>query len=222
MTPDFDTELGTIRDELVRMTRLVGTAMNCGTQALLDADLTLAEAVIAADARIDTMANDVEQRCFDLITDSAPTPDQLRVVIGSLRIAASLERMGDLAEHVAKQSRLRYPRTSVPRELRATFAEMGDLAEAILTTTGAMIGTDDVDLAEEVAGHDDRIDALHRGLFAAVLAPTWEHGVEVAVDVTLLSRYYERYGDHAVSVARRVVTMVTGAPYVGVVLESAR
>ena len=210
--------LETVNAELVQMTRLVGSAMNRATQALLDADLTLAESVIAADAQIDTLASAIEEQCFDLIVIDQPTSAELPFVIGALRIATSLERMGDLADHVAKQSRLRYPRLSIPQELRGTFAEMGGLAEAIVSKTGAVIATRDVALTADIARHDEEVDRLHRELFTIVLSPTWSHGVEAAIDVTLLSRYYERYADHAVSVTRRVVTIVTGAPYVGVSL----
>jgi phosphate transport system protein len=211
-------ELDTINGELVEMTRLVGSAMNRATQALLDADLPLAESVIDADARIDILTSDIEERCLDLIEETHPAAEELRQVIGALRIASSLERMGDLAEHVAKQARLRYPRLSIPLELRATFAEMGGLAEAIVSKTGSVIATRDVGLAADIARHDEAVDRLHRELFTIVLTPSWSHGVEAAIDVTLLSRYYERYADHAVSVTKRVITIVTGAPYAGVTL----
>ena len=216
MVSAFQDQLDMVNGELVQMTRLVGSAMNRATQALLDADLTLAESVIAADAQIDTLASDIEERCFDLIAIEQPDADDLRMAIGALRIATSLERMGDLAEHVAKQARLRYPRLSIPQELRGTFAEMGGLAEAIVSKTGAVIATQDVGLTADIARHDEQVDRLHRELFTIVLSPRWTHGVEAAIDVTLLSRYYERYADHAVSVTRRVVTFVTGEPYVGV------
>jgi phosphate transport system protein len=218
MVSAFQDQLDTVNGELVQMTRLVGSAMNRATQALLDADLTLAESVIAADAQIDTLASDIEERCFDLIAIQQPESWDLRMAIGALRIAASLERMGDLAEHVAKQARLRYPRLSIPQELRGTFAEMGGLAEAIVSKTGAVIATRDVGLTADIARHDEQVDRLHRELFTIVLSSSWTHGVEAAIDVTLLSRYYERYADHAVSVTRRVVTFVTGEPYVGVYL----
>lgn len=218
MVSAFQDQLDMVNGELVQMTRLVGSAMNRATQALLDADLTLAESVIAADAQIDTLASDIEERCFDLIAIEQPDADDLRMAIGALRIATSLERMGDLAEHVAKQARLRYPRLSIPQELRGTFAEMGGLAEAIVSKTGAVIATQDVSLTADIARHDEQVDRLHRELFTIVLSSSWTHGVEAAIDVTLLSRYYERYADHAVSVTRRVVTFVTGEPYVGVSL----
>ncbi len=207
-----------VNADLVTLTQLVGSAMNRATQALLDADLALAESVIEQDARVDTLTNEVEVRCFDIIATQQPTDSDLRMMIGALRIAASLERMGDLAEHVAKQARMRYPRPAVPQELRATFAVMGGIAEEIVSKTGSVIATQDVNLVADIARHDAEMDRLHRELFTIVMSPSWTHGVEAAIDVTLLSRYYERYADHAVSVTRRVVTIVTGEPYVGVSL----
>ena len=208
-----------VNNDLVQMTRLVGSAISQATRSLLDADLRVAEAVIDGDVEVDLLTGAVEERCFDLLAIQQPVGIDLRVVIGALRIAASLERMGDLAEHVAKQARMRYPRPAVPQELRGTFAVMGGHAEAIVSKTGSVIATRDVSLAADVAAHDEEMDRLHRELFTIVLSASWAHGVEAAIDVTLLSRYYERYADHAVSVTRRVVTIVTGDPYIGVSLD---
>jgi phosphate transport system protein len=219
MRAAYHEELDVVTDELVQLTRFVGSAMNQATQSLLNADLSLAEQVIDSDARIDALTSVIEERCFDLVALQQPVATDLRIIIGALRIAASLERMGDLAEHVAKQARMRYPRQAVPQELRATFAEMGDLAEAIVSKTGSVIATKDVALSADIERHDAQMDHLHRELFTIVLSPSWSHGVEAAIDVTLLSRYYERYADHAVSVTKRVVTIVTGEPYVGVTLD---
>jgi phosphate transport system protein len=216
MADSYQDKLDEVNADLVAITRFVGSAMNQATQSLLDADLTIAEKVIESDARIDTLCSSVEERCFDIISLGHPTEADLRLVIGALRIATSLERMGDLAEHIAKQARMRYPKPSVPQELRATFAIMGGVAEAIVSKTGSVIANKDVSLATDIAHHDAEMDNLHRELFTIVLSPTWKHGVEAAIDVTLLSRYYERYADHAVSVTRRVVNVVTGEPYVAV------
>ena len=209
-----------VNNDLVAITTLVGSAMNLATQSLLDADLSLAEKVIQADANIDTLCSAVEDRCLELLEDKRSTGSELRSIIGALRIAASLERMGDLAEHVAKQARMRYPNAAVPQDLRATFAIMGGVAEAIVSKSGAVIATKDVSLASEIAIHDAEMDFRHRELFTIVLSPSWAHGLEAAIDVTLLSRYYERYADHAVSVTRRVINVVTGEPYVAVDITS--
>ena len=208
-----------VTEDLVRLTHLVGSAMRTATQALLDSDLHKAESVIDEDVEVDAITSDIEAQCLDLLARGGLTEPDLRVVIGALRMAASLERMGDLAEHVAKQARLRYPRSSIPTELQPIFTTMGELAEEIVTKTGLVIQTRDVSLTADIARHDTEVDRLHRELFTIVLSPSWTHGVEAAIDVTLLSRYYERYADHAVSVTRRVVTIVTGAPYVGVSLD---
>ena len=209
-----------VNNDLVAITTLVGSAMNLATQSLLNADLSLAEKVIHADANIDALCSAVESRCLELLEDKRSTGSELRSIIGALRIAASLERMGDLAEHVAKQARMRYPNAAVPQDLRETFAIMGGVAEAIVSKSGAVIATKDVSLASEIASHDAEMDFRHRELFTIVLSPSWAHGVEAAIDVTLLSRYYERYADHAVSVTRRVINVVTGEAYVAVDITS--
>jgi phosphate transport system protein len=206
----FELDLQSIDDQLVEMTRLVGSAMSRATSALLDADLAIAESVIAADEQVDALHVDLEERALVLIARQAPVATDLRVLIAALRMSADLERMGDLARHVAKLARLRYPRSAVPAELRADVLEMGQVAQQLVVKTGSIIASRDVHAAEELADDDDAMDRLHRGLFAKLVAPTWSHGVETAVDITLAGRYYERYGDHAVAVARRVVFLVTG------------
>jgi phosphate transport system protein len=211
-------QLETINADLVEVTRLVGSAMNRATQALLDADLQLAEAVIDFDAKVDILTASIEERCFELVALKTSTSADLRSILGSMKMSSSLERMGDLAEHVAKQARMRHPKVAVPQEVRGTFAEMGGLAEAIVNKTGSVIATKAVSMCADIARHDEDMDRLHRELFTIVLSPSWKYGVEEAIDVTLLSRFYERYADHAVSVSKRVVTIVTGEPYVAVSL----
>ncbi|MDD2857825.1 MAG: phosphate signaling complex protein PhoU [Candidatus Nanopelagicales bacterium] len=214
----YEEDLKAVNAGLVEVADLVGSAMFDATHSLLNADNDLAQGVIAQDERIDILTAEIEERCFDLISAQQPTDRDLRILIGSLRIAASLERMGDLAAHVAKQARMRFPNPVVPLELQETFEEMGALAQAIVLKTAQVVATKDLALAADIAAHDEDVDRLHRELFRVVLSPTWTHGVETAIDITLLSRYYERYADHAVSVTRRLITIVTGEPYVGVSL----
>ena len=195
------------------MTSLVGLSMSRATQALLDADLHLAESVIAGDALIDDLAAQVEEDCFKVSARQAPVATDLRIVVAALRISASLERMGDLAAHIAKSARLRYPSSAVPEELRSTFQAMDEVAENVVAKTGAVIASKDISLAGDIARTDEEMYRLHRELFTAVLSPTWSHGVEAAVDITLLSRFYERFADHSVTIAKRVAYVVTGEPY---------
>ncbi len=210
MRDQYHDELDEIAASLVEMTRLVGTAVSRATQALLDADLTTAESVISADAAVDAMNADTEQRCLDILARQQPVARDLRFLITSLRMVADLERMGDMAEHIAKVARRRYPAHAIPPVLDPTLLEMGQVAHRIVTKCGSVIATSDVRLAAELERDDDMMDDLHRRLFTTLLDPTFSGGVECAIDVTLCGRYYERFCDHAVSVARRVTFLVTG------------
>jgi len=210
MRDAYHEELEMVADQLVEMTRLVETAISRATTALLDADLQMAESVIAADEAVDQIQRDLEKRAFDLLARQQPVATDLRLIVTSLRMSADLERTGDLARHVAKVARLRYPHSAVPPELRGTMLEMGQVAALIIAKAGSVIASHDVEAALALERDDDEMDRLHRDLFAALLGDRWTHGVETAVDVTLCGRYYERFADHAVSVARRVVYLVTG------------
>ncbi|MEU1596134.1 PhoU domain-containing protein, partial [Streptomyces sp. NPDC005708] len=135
---------------------------------------------------------------------------ELRIVVTSLRMSADLERAGDLAQHVAKLARRRSPDCAIPGDLHSTILEMGQLAQRLMAKAADVIGSKDVEKALQLEHDDDRMDELHRTLYQHLLDQRWTHGVETAVDVTLVGRYYERFADHAVSVARRVVYLVTG------------
>jgi phosphate transport system protein len=177
---------------------------------MLDADLNLAESVIAGDEKVDDLQRELESRAVNLLARQQPVATDLRIVVTSLRMTADLERSGDLAQHVAKLARLRFPESAVPRDLHATILEMGQLAQRLMAKAAEVIITKDVDLALQLEQDDDAMDLLHRTLFQHLMDDRWKHGIETAVDVTLLGRYYERYADHAVSVANRVVFLVTG------------
>ncbi len=210
MRDAYHDDLDAISDSMVEMTNLVGSAMSRATTALLDADLQMAETVITADEHVDELYRDVEKRAFDLLARQQPVASDLRVIVTSLRMVADLERMGDLALHVAKIARRRYPVSAVPPELRSTILEMGHVAEEIVAKAGSVIARRDVALAAELETDDDAMDDLHKRLFLVLLDDSWAGGVEQAIDITLAGRYYERFADHAVSVARRVVYLVTG------------
>jgi phosphate transport system protein len=203
-------ELEDINACLVAMANTVGSAMSTATTALLDADVALADRVISGDERVDAMRESIEQRCFTLLARQQPVATDLRTITTAMRVVSDLERMGDLAEHVAKLTRMRFPDSAVPQELRPVFLEAGNVAETLVAKATAVIATLDVGAAAELEADDDLMDDLHRQLFRTVLSDTWSHGMEAAIDMTLLGRYYERFADHAVSVARRVVYLVTG------------
>jgi len=210
MRDAYHEELDSIGDGLVEMARLVGSAIGRATTAILDADLNLAENVIEGDKKVDELHHELEGKAIDLLARQQPVATDLRIVVTSLRMSADLERSGDLAQHVAKLARLRFPQSAVPRDLHATVLEMGQLAQRLMAKAAECIITKDVDLALQLEADDDAMDLLHRTLFQHLIDDRWKHGIETAVDVTLLGRYYERFADHAVAVAKRVVFLVTG------------
>jgi phosphate transport system protein len=203
-------ELEDINACLVEMANAAGSAMSTATTALLDADVALADRVIAGDEHIDAVRESIEQRCFALLARQQPVATDLRTVTAAMRIVADLERMGDLAVHVAKVARMRFPEPAVPQEVRPLFLDAGHIAESLVSKTATVIAKLDVEAAAQLEAEDDLMDQVHRQLFRELLSDTWPHGMEQAIDVTLLGRYYERFADHAVSVARRVVYLVTG------------
>ncbi|MPY36761.1 phosphate signaling complex protein PhoU [Streptomyces adustus] len=210
MRETYHEELASISDGLVEMANLVGSAIGLATTALLDADLQLAQSVISADEKVDDLQRDLENRAITVLARQQPVATDLRLVVTSLRMSADLERSGDLAQHVAKLARMRYPDRAVPRDLRRTVLEMGQLSQRLMAQAAEVILTQDVDAALQLEKDDDRMDELHRTIFQHLMDDQWQHGVETAVDVTLVGRYYERFADHAVSVAQRVVYLVTG------------
>ena len=206
----YHEELDSIGTTLIEMTGLVATALNQATAALLNADLQLAEKVISADDQVDALQKGLDARALDLLARQQPVAGDLRTIITSLRMSADLERMGDLARHIAKVARLRYPEAAVPVDLRETIIEMGRIGEELARKTGDIIDGLDIEAARNLEEEDDAMDQLHRKLFTTLLDPAAPYSVEVSIDVTLIGRYYERYADHAVSVAKRVIFLVTG------------
>ena len=210
MREQFQKELDEVSTTLVQMAGLVRVAMDNATTALLTADLTLAEKVIADDLIIDEMQHELDARTINLIARQSPVATDLRTLVTSLRMSADLERMGDLAHHIAKSARMRYPATAVPPELSLTIEEMGRVCVKIIEKVALVLKNRDTERALEVEKDDDEIDSLHRRIIQTLLDPSWKHGVETAIDMTLLGRYYERCADHAVSISRRLYFLVTG------------
>ncbi|MDQ1486350.1 MAG: phosphate transport system protein [Actinomycetota bacterium] len=210
MRDAYHEELAAITDQLVQMTRLVGDAITRGTQALLTADLAIAETVIDGDEAVDNLRENVERRTVDLIARQQPVAGDLRALTTGLRITSDLERSGDLATHIAKLARRKFPAHAVPAELQDTIREMGEVAAKIVQKAGDVVASRDADRASELEADDDVMDDLHRRLLRTMLAPEWTYGVDTAIDLALAGRYYERFADHAVAVARQVVYLVTG------------
>lgn len=210
MRDAFHDDLDAISVSLVEMSQLANTAMVRATKAILEADLAIAEEVISEDERIDNLHHDLDARTLTLLARQQPVAGDLRTIVASIRMSSDIERMGDLAHHIAKLARMRYPACAIPPELVFIIQEMGEVAQRIMTKTTGIISSRDTLAAVELEKDDDAMDKLHRKLFEILLDDNWSHGIETAIDMTLVGRYYERYADHAVSVARRVYFLVTG------------
>jgi len=210
MRQAFHEQLDSVFDDLAGMCRMVEVAVGDATRALLEGDAEVAERVISGDADIDARREKIEDTCFSLLSLQQPVAGDLRVVVSALRMVSELERMGDLSVHVAKIARLRVPETAVPEQMRVTMTRMGEVAEDMVSRVSKIISDKDVEAAIELGRDDEVMDQLRRRSFTELLSDDWAHGVEAAVDVALLGRYYERIADHAVSVANRVVFVVTG------------
>lgn len=206
----FQQELREVQERLVEIAELVVASIENATTAFNDSDVQLAEEVIADDDRIDELALALDELAIEILARQQPVARDLRIVVSTLRISASLERMGDLAEHIAQLARYRFPEKVVPSSLRPTFAEMGRLDVEIARKLAELLRTQDVDLAEAIRAEDDRIDELHVGVFAKVLGDSWKGEASDTVDATLASRYHERFADHAVSIAKKVRYLATG------------
>jgi phosphate transport system protein len=210
MREAFHDQLDSVFDDLAGICRSVETAIRLATQALLTGDAEIAEQVISADADIDQAKIKVEDTAFQLLSLQQPVAGDLRVVVSALRMVSELERMGDLSVHVAKIARLRVPELAVPDEARPTLERMGEVAVDMVARVSQIITGRDVEAAIELGRADEVMDQLRRRSFTELLSDNWAHGVEAAVDLALLGRYYERIADHAVSVANRIVYVVTG------------
>jgi phosphate transport system protein len=210
MRDSFHKDLDKISEQLVEMTKLAGSAISGATTALLDADLLLAESVIASDERIDALRRELDAHTVDVLARQQPVATDLRMVVTAMRMGSDLERMGDLARHVAEVARLRYPDCAVHPVMRTTVQQMGQVAERIVAKAGSVIAGRDIETALALELDDDEMDSLHRNIFTMLTDGRWQYGTEAAVDATLVGRYYERYADHAVSVARGLVYLVTG------------
>jgi phosphate transport system protein len=210
MREAYNDQLDAIFSDLVDIARRVEVAVHDATKSLLTGDVALAEQVVTRDAVIDVARERVEDQAFSLLSLQQPVAGDLRTIVAALRMVTELERMGDLAGHVAKIARLRVPELAVPKTVEPTIQRMAAVAETMVGKVAGIIEDRDVDAAAEMVRIDAEMDQLRRATFRDLLGQDWEHGVEPAVDVALLGRYYERIADHAVSIANRVIFVVTG------------
>ena len=210
MRQAYQLRLAELGEHGFAMSQFTSESLRKATRALLDADLSLAEQVIASDLQLDQMRASAENVALELLALESPVARDLRVVVSAMWIVSDLQRMGQLAIHVAKAARRRHPAHVIPMDVRPIIERMGRVGVHLADEAGLVLRERDIELARRLEVEDDLMDDLQRELFSAMLAPTWKHGVPPAVDIALLSRFYERFADHAVAIARRVVFLVTG------------
>lgn len=206
----FQQELREVQDGLVEISELVTISIENAVRAFNESNVSVAEEVIENDYRIDELTVQLDELAINILARQQPVARDLRIVVSALRISSSLERMGDMAEHIAQLARYRFPERAVPKGLRSTFAEMGRLDVEISKKLTELLRTQDVMLAEEIRNEDDKVDDLHVSVFDKVLGETWKGEPVATVDATLASRYHERFADHAVSIAKKVQYLATG------------
>jgi phosphate transport system protein len=206
----FQQELREVQDRLVEISGLVATSIENATSAFNESNVALAETVIEDDDKIDALALELDELAIQILARQQPVARDLRIVVSALRVSASLERMGDMAEHIAQLARYRFPEKVVPKSLRPTFVEMGRLDVEIARKLTELLKTEDLAIAEYIRNEDDKVDELHVSVFDKVLGEKWKGEAADTVDATLASRYHERFADHAVSIAKKVQYLATG------------
>ena len=212
MRESFHAELDSLIRDLARAARMAGQLMANASTSLSQADLALAELVLSCESEMKALCDDMDQRCVKLLVLQAPVATDLRVVVAAMHAVGDVERMCNLAQHIAKIARMKHPAVPIPDDVRPVFARMGMLATNLAQDAATAIESQDPMSAQRLAQADDEVDALRRRIFQILFAENWTHGVEPAVDAALIGRYYERFADHAVAIARQVSFLVTGLP----------
>ena len=212
MREEYRADLAEVTRLLVEMADEARSAMARATTALLDVDPTVAQDVLNGDDVIDGLYHRVEEKVYDLLARQGPVASDLRLVVTSLRVGGDLERMGDLADHVAAIALRRAPECAVPEELRPVIRDLATACDQLAGKIGRALAESDAEAAAELEADDDVVDELHRQLLGLMLGTAWRHGVEPAIDGALLGRFYERFADHAVNVGDQIVYLVTGEP----------
>ena len=206
----FHQSLEDVQGRLVEIAELVTVAIDKATRAFGTSDVALAEEVIEADVVIDEKAVALDELAIEILARQQPVARDLRIVVGALRMSASLERMGDIAEHIAQLTRMRFPERAIPKGLKSTFLKMGQLDVEAARQLSELLRTQDLAYIDSIRNADDQLDELHLSVFEKVLSDSWQGEAAATVDATLASRYHERFADHAVSVAKKVAYLSTG------------
>ncbi|WP_296158006.1 phosphate signaling complex protein PhoU [uncultured Gardnerella sp.] len=206
----FNEEMKAVAKDLERMVELVAKAMNDSGNALVKADIDLAQEVIDQDIKLDALEDRVIDQCLTLLARQNPVATDLREVVATMRLATTFERMGDLTSHVAQITRRTWPDSAIPEEAKDTVTSMIDFLHVLSGRLTDMLSKHDVEIANAIIDSDDTLDKLHEKIFSTVESDSWHGTRKQLIDLVLLSRFIERIGDHCVAAARQVVFIVSG------------
>ena len=206
----FQQELSEVQSRLVELASGAKKIMTKASGAFLDSDVSLADEALALADSNEEKALDLDELVIKILATQSPVARDLRILVSALRMSASLERMGSLASHIAAIARYRYPGSAIPDSLRPTFEEMVKIDLELADKAVTLLEDTDIDLAREIQARDEAVDLLHRRVFDVVLASDWSENAMFTVDVTLASRYFERFADHVVDISAKVSFLQTG------------
>lgn len=206
----FDKQLEAVQSRIVDIAETVHVIVSDATTAFLETDAAAADRAIAGAEGVSDKALSLDELVIRTLALQAPVARDLRILVSTLRISASLERMTALASHIATIAKFRLPNSAVPDALADTFDEMGRLAVRLVKKLVKLLKNTDIDLARSIQAADERVDELNREVFEIVLAEGWKESAIHTVDATLVSRYFERIADHVVEISAKVSYLSTG------------
>jgi phosphate transport system protein len=206
----FQNELADVQSRLVDLAENAKSIMDKASRAFLNSDVTLADEALALAGSNETKALDLDELVIKVLSTQSPVARDLRILVSALRMSASLERMGSLSSHIAAIARYRYPGSAIPSALRQTFEDMARIDLELVGKAIKLLQNTDLDLVREIQARDEAVDRLHRKVFDVVLSPEWKENAMYTVDVTLASRYFERFADHVVDISSKVSFLQTG------------
>jgi len=206
----FQNELADVQSRLIGLAENAQSIMDKASRAFLNSDVTLADEALALAGTNETKSLDLDELVIKVLSTQSPVARDLRILVSALRMSASLERMGSLSSHVAAIARYRYPGSAIPTSLRQTFEDLARIDLELVGKAITLLQNTDLDLVREIQARDEAVDRLHRKVFDVVLNPDWKENAMYTVDVTLASRYFERFADHVVDISSKVSFLQTG------------
>ena len=207
----FDTDLQQLAGKVAEMGRLDGEQIADAITSLLERDTALAEQVIATDDRVDDLQREIEEKAVATIARRQPMAIDLREIVGTLRISNDLERVGDLAENIAKRVLL-LPKEFSLNAVALQLQHMGNLVRDQLVRVLQSYEHRNVVLALDVWHKDQEIDALNSSLFRELLTYMMEdpRNITFCSHMLFCAKNIERAGDHATNIAETVYYIVEG------------